>query len=239
MLCERGCGKQAIYFSKNKNQWVCDKVPSKCSIVAEKIGSTRRKIFEEDPSKHNAWGRVLSEETKRRIGEKNAIALKGRKLPEHVKKKLSEANTGRLCTDKTKEKIRQSNLEHWAENERVPWNKGKKGLQVAWNKGKKKQESLEIISRDDPVYSNFRKYRNRVAVRTRKVYEQFKDEINPQNLLLGKCGIEGAYQIDHKISVRMGFEQGISIEEISSKENLQIIPWLDNVKKYDGKGNRK
>jgi len=107
------------------------------------------------------------------------------------------------------------------------------------NKGKKKQESLEIISRDDPVYSNFRKYRNRVAVRTRKTYELFKNEINPNNHPLGKCGIDGAYQLDHIITVRLGFEQGLLIEDISAKDNLQVIPWLENVKKYDGKGLRK
>ncbi len=37
---------------------------------------------------------------------------------------------GRHHTKKSKEKNKQSHLGH------VPWNKGKKGLQVAWNKGK-------------------------------------------------------------------------------------------------------
>ena len=33
-------------------------------------------------------------------------------------------------------------------------------------------------------------------------------------------------QIDHIISVRRGFEEGISVESISDKENLQILPLL-------------
>ena len=112
-------------------------------------------------------------------------------------------------------------------------------MQIPWNKGLKKQESLEILSRDDEAYSNFQKYRNRIAVRTKKTYMEFKEDINPENLMLGKCGIPGAYQIDHIISVRVGFEQNISIEYMSSRENLQILPWLENIKKYDGKRLRK
>jgi hypothetical protein len=203
------CGLPATYYIESRKKWSCDKIAQKCPAVKEKIGKA------------------------------NAISLLGKKMPQHVREILNKAIIGKACPEDKKEKIRQSNLEYWADHTREPWNKGKKGLQTAWNKGKKKEESLEIISRDDPVYSNFRKYRNRIAVRTRKIYKQFKDEINPQDLLIGKCGIEGVYQIDHIISVRIGFEQGISIEEISSKENLQIIPWLDNIKKYDGKGNRK
>ena len=239
MLCNRGCGCEATYFSKNKNEWVCHKVPTKCSVVADKIGATRKQIFKDDPTKHNGWGRVLSDETKRKIGEKTSIALSGRKMPDHVKAKIAESNIGRIPSAETKEKIKQSNIEHWAENSRTPWNKDKKGLQTAWNKGHKKTESLEILSREDPAYSDFRKYRNRVAVRTRKNYDLYKDEINPLNLPIGKCGVDGAYQIDHKISVRIGFEQGMLIEDISAKENLQMLPWLDNVMKYDGKGARK
>jgi hypothetical protein len=180
---------------------------------------------------------------------------------EDWKKKIGSSLVGRVVGDDTREKLREGKL---ADKNPMfgekPWNAGltadtdnrvsdyslkQKDIPCPArshpnkNKGIRKQESLEIISRNDPVYSNFRKYRNRVAVRTRKTYEQFKEEINPSNFTLGKCGIDGAYQIDHITTVRIGFEQGIAVEEISSKENLQIIPWLDNIKKYDGKGNRK
>jgi hypothetical protein len=171
---------------------------------------------------------------KKKVGERSGAARKGKPLSDSQREKLRLALIGRECKPETKEKIKQSNIDHWANTPRTPWNKGKKGEQVAWNKGHRKQESLDIIGRDDPVYSNFRKYRNRVAVRTRKTYQLYKEEINPNNLFIGKCGIDGANQIDHIISVREGFEKGMSIEEISSKENLQILPWLENIKKYDG-----
>jgi hypothetical protein len=169
-----------------------------------------------------------------KAGKNSGESRKGKSLSESHRSKIGSSNLGRQVSDQTREKIKQSNVEHWTSTTRVPWNKGKIGVQVPWNKGHRKQESLDIISRDDPVYSNFRKYRNRVAVRTRKTYQLHKEEINPNNLLIGKCGIDGANQIDHIISVREGFEKGMLIEEISAKENLQILPWLENIKKYDG-----
>jgi hypothetical protein len=213
MLCHRGCNLTATY-TNYKGLPCCSKQASKCPIVKEKIG------------------------------KKTSAALLGRKHTDERKelqsKNLKEAwATGKRGKPETIEKIRNGVTEYWKSNPRDPWNKGKKGSQVAWNKGLRKQEPIEIILRNDPVYSDFKKYRNRIAVRTKKTYMLYEEEINPQNLPLGKCGIEGAHQIDHILTVRQGFEQGISIEEMSAKENLQIIHWLDNVKKYDGKGLRK
>lgn len=45
---------------------------------------------------------------------------------------------------------------------------------------------------------------------------------------IGRCGVEGAYQLDHIISKYHGFENGIPPEQIGDIQNLQIIPWLDN-----------
>lgn len=59
---------------------------------------------------------VHSDETKRKIGD----AHRGSKRTEETKKKMSDAAKGR-----------------------IPWNKGKKGVQVAWNKGKKGRKLTE------------------------------------------------------------------------------------------------
>ena len=170
---------------------------------------------------------------KSKIGAKNSLALQGKKLTEEHKAKISSGlkKSARVYSEhtiETKQKISKS------KKGSIPWNKGLTGVQSAWNKGLKKQEPLEILSREDEAYRDFKKYRNRVSVRTRKTYEIFKEEINPNNYVLGKAGVVGAYQIDHIVSVREGFEKNIPIETISSKDNLQIIPWLENVKKYDG-----
>lgn len=47
----------------------------------------------------------------------------------------------------------------------------------------------------------------------------------------GRCGIVGAYQVDHIISKDAGFKQGISAEVIGAHSNLRMISWEDNRKK--------
>lgn len=41
----------------------------------------------------------------------------------------------------------------------------------------------------------------------------------------GRAGIEGAYQLDHKVSIKYGFDNNIDPEIIGHIENLEMIPW--------------
>jgi hypothetical protein len=245
MFCSYGCGKESIKLFNNGKQ-CCSERFDQCSAIIKRRIETRK-----------SRGPWHSDETKKNIGK----SLEGRTLTTEWKNKIGAAGKGRIVNDEGRENIRLAKL-----GDKNPmfgnpaWNTGLTStddpriLQYALtqtdvlcparshpnkNKGLKKQESLEILSRDDPAYSNFRKYRNRIAARTKRTYREFMEEINPLNLMLGKCGIDGAHQIDHIISVRIGFEQNISIEIMSAKENLQILTWQDNIKKYDGKGLRK
>jgi len=52
--------------------------------------------------------------------------------------------------------------------------------------------------------------------------------------LRGIAGTEGAYQIDHIISISKGYLDGIDPNIIAAPENLRFIPWLENLQK----GNR-
>ena len=81
---------------------------------------------------------------------------------------------------------------------------------------------------DTPEY---RKYRNRVSTLTRQTYQKYKDSINPNNYKRTIAGIEGGYHLDHKVSCREGFENNMAPELISEVDNLQMLPWLENVKK--------
>ena len=47
----------------------------------------------------------------------------------------------------------------------------------------------------------------------------------------GLCGVSGAYQIDHNISVRLGFDRNIHPMVIAEYNNLRMIPWRDNLRK--------
>lgn len=44
----------------------------------------------------------------------------------------------------------------------------------------------------------------------------------------GRCGVEGAYQLDHIISINEGWHKGIAPEEIGRMDNLRMIPWKQN-----------
>jgi len=209
--CYRGCGQEATFYSE-KTGWRCFKASTKCPVVKQKIGSA------------------------------NAVALLGNKDSEETKRRKSESAKGRIVSDETREKIRESNKRTWAENPKEVWNKGltandpRVAAYANKQRGtKRKKESAKVLSRTDPIYRDFKKYRNRIAVQTNKTYEMFKEEINPNNHPRGKAGIAGAYHLDHITTVRQGFDKGIPIEEMSSKENLQMLTWLENIQKYDGK----
>jgi hypothetical protein len=46
--------------------------------------------------------------------------------------------------------------------------------------------------------------------------------------------VDGGYQLDHIVPLRYGFDNGITPEEISSLNNLRLLPWKQNLTK--GKG---
>jgi hypothetical protein len=48
----------------------------------------------------------------------------------------------------------------------------------------------------------------------------------------GRCGVEGAYQLDHIVSINEGWNGGIPAEEIAKWENLRMIPWKENRSKW-------
>lgn len=79
------------------------------------------------------------------------------------------------------------------------------------------------------LIDKFHKYRNRVHHLTRMTFNRYFDE--DVRSKIGKCGIEGALQIDHKFSIREGFKNNIPPEIISSIVNLDLISWQENINK--------
>jgi len=74
-------------------------------------------------------------------------------------------------------------------------------------------------------------YQKQVREITRLTYEINKMIINPNNYKLGKMGVDGAYQIDHIVSINYGFENNISPEVIGGLSNLRVVPWRVNAVK--------
>jgi rRNA maturation protein Nop10 len=48
----------------------------------------------------------------------------------------------------------------------------------------------------------------------------------------GRCGVEGAYQLDHIKSINWGWENGIPAQTIAELGNLRMIPWKENRDKW-------
>jgi hypothetical protein len=48
----------------------------------------------------------------------------------------------------------------------------------------------------------------------------------------GRCGVDGAYQLDHIKSINWGWENQIPAEVISDWDNLRMIPWKENRDKW-------
>lgn len=71
-------------------------------------------------------------------------------------------------------------------------------------------------------------------------YQLYKSEVlrvtNRQPLELlenfnkprGLCGVKGAYQLDHKVSIKFGYENKIDPYVIGCLSNLQFITWEEN-----------
>lgn len=74
-------------------------------------------------------------------------------------------------------------------------------------------------------------YFKKVREVTRLTYRMNKDKINPDNHKFGRCGVEGAYQLDHIISVNTGYKNGIDPEIIGGIDNLRIVHWRVNAVK--------
>jgi 5-methylcytosine-specific restriction endonuclease McrA len=75
-------------------------------------------------------------------------------------------------------------------------------------------------------------YGRKVRVLSEKTYQENLSNLNPDNLPRTLCGIDGGYQLDHKISIKNGFVNNIPPERLSSVDNLQLLPWKDNRKKW-------
>lgn len=79
--------------------------------------------------------------------------------------------------------------------------------------------------------TDYKKYCNKVRRLTEKNYVKYQNIINPNNHPRTLCGVEGGYQIDHKLSVRFCYDNNISEEICSSIDNLQMLEWHKNLNK--------
>jgi len=86
------------------------------------------------------------------------------------------------------------------------------------------------IKRPD-TRTEYQKYCRKVRHLTEMEYDKYINIINPHKHKRTLCGVDGGYQLDHIRGVSECFKSGVSVEECSSKDNLQMIPWKENLNK--------
>ena len=156
--------------------------------------------------------------------------------------KMGENHTGFKHSDLTKEIISKASKDRWGTPE------GRKELSKMWKqrwkdgcyenaiknglfgsrKGctHKKGKKIEYTPEELTIKRLFKIYRHQVTKFTKKV-EHLVEGYDPSKQ--GRCGVKGAYQIDHIISVQYGFLNGIPPEKIADSKNLQFITWEENL----------
>lgn len=83
----------------------------------------------------------------------------------------------------------------------------------------------------NPDLKEYNRFRNKVYWLSEKVYNENIDILNPNGYERTRCGADG-YQLDHIISIKEGYEKGMTVEELSALTNLQLLPWQENRAKW-------
>jgi ribosomal protein L37AE/L43A len=84
----------------------------------------------------------------------------------------------------------------------------------------------------NPNKELYKRFLYQVQRLTEETYFKNIDIINPERHIRTLCGVEGGYQLDHKISIKSGFELGMSPLELADISNLQMLPWETNRNKW-------
>lgn len=84
----------------------------------------------------------------------------------------------------------------------------------------------------NPNKSALREYTSLVYRETRKHKKVWSKWPNADKI--GLCGVEGAYQLDHRVSIKYGFDNLIPYQIIGGLNNLEIITWESNREKSKG-----
>lgn len=117
---------------------------------------------------------------------------------------------------------------------------------VAWNKGRSENKNnIGSLSHEQRMqgiakrsgYETYQEYRD--SLPEWKAYKMDVWRITRQQPLhllehfekRGVNGEEGAYTLDHIISVKSGFMTNTSPEQIGDFSNLQMLPWEENITK--------
>lgn len=79
---------------------------------------------------------------------------------------------------------------------------------------------------------SFQEYSRLVNAATTKTYREYKEIINPDDLLIARVDkFANAHHIDHIVSKMVCYGLGISVDKCASFENLRLVRAVDNLTK--------
>lgn len=145
-----------------------------------------------------------------------------------TKGRLNETNS-KFCKEHRWEVYSETRKEYWNSDEGIKIRKAK-GPKISKNRTGKGLKSKEH-------WIDKKKY-HKYCMDVKRHQYKYRNEISKMKNFtkIGKCGVKGAYQLDHIISKKFGYDNKIPAEHIGHICNLQIIPWEENLSKSDGCG---
>jgi hypothetical protein len=90
-------------------------------------------------------------------------------------------------------------------------------------------------NRRDYDITRFTGYMREVRALSEETYNRNLSKINPHGYKRALSGVAGAWHLDHKVPIIECFRRGWDPKKAASIDNLQMLPWVDNLSK--GKSN--
>lgn len=243
-ICDYGCGQVSIFTYPN-GKHCCSNSFNRCPAFLEKRIASRRKnnpewVKNKEQCSINmskglkgkaSWSKGQTKETNASLAEISK-QRSGIPKPQSVKDKISATKKAAPLT----------------EYQLLPKTDPKKAAaikkQVAKQKGQKRIGNYTSIGRpgklnpmygktgsDHPSYKPVSDAEVLYRKTARNMTERNKKNMDLSSYNIGKAGVDGAYQVDHIVSVVYGYENNIPVELIASVENLQVLPWKENLSK--------
>jgi hypothetical protein len=161
--------------------------------------------------------------------------IKRNKSLEYARKKIREIHDKKIGRDSYREYLKKTtNLTYDEITEKIRTARGhfsveSLGQEKFDERSKKIRKTFEETKRWVPLsdLSDYALYRKIVWEQTNK--NDLSSLENFENR--GRAGVIGAYHLDHKFSISRGYIDGVSPELIGSINNLEFIPWEENVRK--------
>lgn len=183
---------------------------------------------------------------------------------EEIKEKIKNTNLERygaenpFASEEIKEKSKKTKLEKYGDENYANLEKARQtnleryGVEHNFQREDVKQAIYEA----NQVYVSSQEFYDfRLKLRKEKGWGEFRsatsdwekykflvwESTNRNDLTLlenyekrGLAGVDGGYQLDHKVSIKFGFDNNIEPDIIGNINNIEFIPWEENLSKGSG-----